>query len=479
MALADLRRLVERATPRVEDVRSPDRTDFVRREHGHLTLREVVEAVDALEFAADTLVARGRELVAAPQAAETTPAEGGSGDAQAARGKEGEFAATTAVHWLVRAVEDIQLLHDSPPPEAAAEPSSELEEATEEAPGLQERAATARAKGAECFKNRDFDSAVQAYTEAIQATPKGNAELHTLYSNRAAARLQACQGTAGASAALADARRCTELAPDWPKGYFRKGCCLRQLECFNEACRAFEAGQALEPANTDWDKEVEKTEKLLRTQPRSLVRQLVLNLMPDLIRAWRHGCDPTGVLQVQVNGPLEDLGAPRWQLLRDRHDLPKAQLRYAFLSRKSYLANLAANLQTPIQGVGVVDLEGAPLKIAEVSTFLAAAASGAASGVPAASALVHLDVNTARTGKMVAVPCSLPCGDGVQRFLAEAKPPAPPKCSVDGVLAAQRGNGFPKELPRYIGFQMLPGGDFNYPVIDLARDAPGECPGAA
>jgi len=44
MSVADLRRLIQRATPRVEDVRSPDRTDIIRRNHGHLALLEIVDA---------------------------------------------------------------------------------------------------------------------------------------------------------------------------------------------------------------------------------------------------------------------------------------------------------------------------------------------------------------------------------------------------------------------------------------------------
>ena len=66
MSVADLRRLVQRATPRVEDVRSPDRTDFVRREHGHLPLREVVDALDALQFSSASFLACFRELQAEP-----------------------------------------------------------------------------------------------------------------------------------------------------------------------------------------------------------------------------------------------------------------------------------------------------------------------------------------------------------------------------------------------------------------------------
>ena len=68
-AFTQTARLVHRATPRIEDVRAPDRTattskssdadleatepesfkDFIRREHGHLPLREVVDACGCSE----------------------------------------------------------------------------------------------------------------------------------------------------------------------------------------------------------------------------------------------------------------------------------------------------------------------------------------------------------------------------------------------------------------------------------------------
>lgn len=70
-----------------------------------------------------------------------------------------------------------------------------------------------------------------------------------------------------ALAALGDACVAVELAPSWPKGYFRKGCCLRQLGRLEEAAKAFAMGQKLEPENKDWAKEIDKTESTLQKQP--------------------------------------------------------------------------------------------------------------------------------------------------------------------------------------------------------------------
>ena len=87
--------------------------------------------------------------------------------------------------------------------------------------------------------------------------------LSALFSNRCAARLQLDQGLE----ALSDARHCVELTPTWPKGHFREGCCLRQLNQLEDAQLAFATGQKLEPENKDWGKEMERTEKLLLAQP--------------------------------------------------------------------------------------------------------------------------------------------------------------------------------------------------------------------
>jgi len=139
-------------------------------------------------------------------------------------------------------------------------------------------------------------------------------------------------------------------------------------------------------------------------------------------------------------------------------------LRYAFMGRKDYLANLAANLQKPADGVAVVDLEGKPLKIPEIGAFLPEEGAG--------HATIHIDVqNGAGAGKMATLLCKLPCDDLVRPFLATRKEPERPKGTVENVLSLQRSSGFPKALPRLLGFQALPG-DLNFPVIDLERDAP-------
>merc|ERR1712228_865715 len=107
-------------------------------------------------------------------------------------------------------------------------------------------------------------------------------------------------------------------------GRFRTGCCLRQMGRLGEAVAEFKGGQVLEKSNSDWEKEIEKTEKLMWAQPDLLVRQLLLNFLPELLSAWSRGGDKTGVLHVQMNGELNELGLAKYWSLRQKIN-PTAQ----------------------------------------------------------------------------------------------------------------------------------------------------------
>lgn len=492
---ADLDRLIQRATPRVEDVRTVDRCDIIRRDHDHFTLNQVVDSADALEFSVDSFIRCMKEL--AMKAPETESAEASSNTSVArdvhgcarpvdgfiGRLKESEMKApetesaeassntsmATAVHGLLRSLEGMRLM-TTVATTAVVEPEGNVEAcepAAEASDGWQEAAAEAKKVGGECFKNKDLPAALTHYTTAIRSTPAGDESLSALYSNRSAVLLQ----LGHASAAFEDACRCAELAPEWPKGHFRRGCSLRQLERLEEAASAFRDGQALEPANKDWEREIDKTERQHRALPSTQARQLVWHLLPELLKAWvRTGgveawkSAKGGVLQVQVNGDLQDLGTPKWQLMRDSKSAAKAQTRYAFLDEKGYMANLAANLAASpsIDGIAVVDLNGQPLKIADIRTFTSASDAG--------SAAFHIDVK--HGGKMVAIICRVCCDEEVRRFVSPHKDPPAPKGPVEGVLQMQARTGFSKALPRFLGFQSFPGGDLNFPIVDLERDAP-------
>ncbi|KAL6180110.1 hypothetical protein ACLB2K_046778 [Fragaria x ananassa] len=50
--------------------------------------------------------------------------------------------------------------------------------------------------------------------------------------------------------ALADAKACRALKPDWPKACFREGAALRLMQKFDEAAKCFYEGQ-LDPKNKE------------------------------------------------------------------------------------------------------------------------------------------------------------------------------------------------------------------------------------
>jgi len=80
---------------------------------------------------------------------------------------------------------------------------------------------SAKEQGTEQFKQKNFDKAVEFYTQAITENPSD----HTIYGNRSAAftNLKKYQE------ALDDGNKCIELKADWGKGYQRKGNALHGL----------------------------------------------------------------------------------------------------------------------------------------------------------------------------------------------------------------------------------------------------------
>ncbi len=79
----------------------------------------------------------------------------------------------------------------------------------------------------DAFRAKNFPKAIQEYTNAITFDP----ELHILYSNRSAAYLS----NGEKSRALADAKKCVELKPDFVKGHSRLASSMISLGRLNEA----------------------------------------------------------------------------------------------------------------------------------------------------------------------------------------------------------------------------------------------------
>ncbi|KAM0893786.1 hypothetical protein ACQ4PT_024892 [Festuca glaucescens] len=113
----------------------------------------------------------------------------------------------------------------------------------EVSPEAKKRSLEAKSRGDDAFRRKDYLTAVDAYTKAIEFDPNEAA----LLSNRSLCWLRAGQG----ERALEDAKACRALRPDWAKACFREGAALLLLQRFEEAANAFYEGVQLEPENKE------------------------------------------------------------------------------------------------------------------------------------------------------------------------------------------------------------------------------------
>ncbi|KAI8628996.1 hypothetical protein F5Y19DRAFT_103764 [Xylariaceae sp. FL1651] len=88
---------------------------------------------------------------------------------------------------------------------------------------------------------KNFDEAIDAFTKAIELSPTN----HVLYSNRSAAYASKKDWTN----ALKDAEKTTEIKPDWPRGWGRKGAALHGSGDLLGANDAYEEGLKHDPNN--------------------------------------------------------------------------------------------------------------------------------------------------------------------------------------------------------------------------------------
>ncbi|TVU00832.1 hypothetical protein EJB05_53731, partial [Eragrostis curvula] len=105
----------------------------------------------------------------------------------------------------------------------------------------EEAAETAKEKGNAAFKEKQWQKAVNFYTEAI----KLNGKVATYYSNRAAAFLE----LASYRQAEADCSSAIDLDPKIVKAYLRRGTAREMLGYYKEAVEDFNHALVLEPMN--------------------------------------------------------------------------------------------------------------------------------------------------------------------------------------------------------------------------------------
>ena len=118
-------------------------------------------------------------------------------------------------------------------------------------------AASFKDKGNTFLQAKQYDEAIQAYTEAINLDPTD----HVFFSNRSAAYLS----KGDASSALSDSQRCIELKKDWPKGYTRKGASLHSLRRYDEAIQAYQDGLSIAPEDSGLKSGLAEVQKVKET----------------------------------------------------------------------------------------------------------------------------------------------------------------------------------------------------------------------
>lgn len=115
-----------------------------------------------------------------------------------------------------------------------------------------------KAAGNALLAAKDFDGAIEKFTQAIALAP----ENHILFSNRSAAFASQKQW----DKALEDAEKVTEIKPDWPKGWGRKGAALHGQGDLSAAKEAYTKGLEVEPGNAQNAAGLKAVEKALENE---------------------------------------------------------------------------------------------------------------------------------------------------------------------------------------------------------------------
>ncbi|KAK4156170.1 hypothetical protein C8A00DRAFT_30983 [Chaetomidium leptoderma] len=112
-----------------------------------------------------------------------------------------------------------------------------------------------KALGNKAIAAKDFDEAIDKFTQAIALDPSN----HILYSNRSAAHASKKDW----DGALSDAEKTTEIKPDWPKGWGRKGTALYGKGDLLGAHDAYEQGLKIDPNNAGMKNDLASVKKAM------------------------------------------------------------------------------------------------------------------------------------------------------------------------------------------------------------------------
>ncbi|ODA79373.1 hypothetical protein RJ55_04966 [Drechmeria coniospora] len=134
-----------------------------------------------------------------------------------------------------------------------------------------------KALGNKAIAEKNFDDAIDKFTQAIALQP----ENHILYSNRSAAHASKKQW----AEALKDAEKTTEIKADWAKGWGRKGAALHGMGDLLGANDAYEEGLKHDANNAQLKSGLASVEKAMQQE------------------SGGFGSDPTGGLGQMFNDP--------------------------------------------------------------------------------------------------------------------------------------------------------------------------------
>ncbi|CAK7269439.1 Hsp90 cochaperone [Sporothrix epigloea] len=112
-----------------------------------------------------------------------------------------------------------------------------------------------KALGNKAIAAKNFDEAVQHFTDAIAIDPDN----HILYSNRSAAFASKRDW----DNAFTDAEKTTQLKPDWPKGWGRLGSALYGKRDLVRAYDAYTEGLKLDPTNKGMKNDLDNVERAM------------------------------------------------------------------------------------------------------------------------------------------------------------------------------------------------------------------------
>ncbi|XP_028325129.1 uncharacterized protein LOC114477171 isoform X2 [Gouania willdenowi] len=116
---------------------------------------------------------------------------------------------------------------------------NEARRETNESDSMTKKSTSLTEKGIKLVQEGLYSQAVSMFTEAIKCDPKD----YRFFGNRSYCYYCLEQYPK----ALTDAERSILLAPDWPKGYFRKGSALMGMQQYSEAEKAMEQVLKLDP----------------------------------------------------------------------------------------------------------------------------------------------------------------------------------------------------------------------------------------